>query len=428
MAFGGKNLTVYLTSDVSKFRKGLRTADKDARGFAGRMNKIGKGVAVGMAGAAAAGAVAAVKFAADGIEAAVADQSSQAQLALAMRNTTNATDEQVESMEEWIKTQQEMTGIADDELRPAMARFLRSTKNQARAQSLASTAMSISVATGKDYASVASALAKAEDGTTQSLKRLGLTIGPLAQNYAAMITLSRNLAKAETLAAGAREEYGAKSKEYAKALAAVQKVQDKIANVKGDGGTKWVKELNEQFSGAIAADAATYAGKIRRVRDAWGELQEAFGTGVIDNLGTGNETMGNFATTLYEAQPAAARIGELVGILATNMAETAKYIGPVVDGLKYIDDHTDNFLFSSLPDLVGGTVNMGKRAAAQLTGNDLAAYDTGYGRTPQSVRPGATGYPQYPTSYMPRSAADPVTWSRTLTALEAQARRRGGRS
>jgi hypothetical protein len=294
-------------------------------------------------------------------------------------------------MEEWIKTQQELTGISDEDLRPAMARFLRSTKDVARAQSLAETAMSISVATGKDYGSVASALAKAEDGTTQSLKRLGLTIGPLAQNYTDMIGASRELAKAEENAATVREESGPKSKEYAKALDKVKKAQEKIASIKGNGGTKWVKELNTQFEGAIAADAETYAGKIRRVGDAWGELQEAFGTGVLENLGEGNEGMSDFADTLYDAQPTAAAVGEAVGIMATNMASLAEYIGPVVDGLKKIDELSNNFLLSSFPDLVGGTINMGKRAAAQLTGNDLAAYETGYGRTPQSVRPGATG-------------------------------------
>jgi putative NIF3 family GTP cyclohydrolase 1 type 2 len=426
----GKNLTVYLTSDVSKFRKGLSRAEQDAKGFGGRMGRVGRKAGLALAGGLAVGAAAAAKFAVEGVQAAVADQSSQAQLALALRNTTKATDEQVAAMEEWIKTHQEATGISDEELRPAMARFLRSTKDVTRAQSLAETAMSISVATGKDYASVASALAKAEDGTTQSLKRLGLTIGPLAQNYAAMIGASRELTKAETIAASVREEYGAKSKEYAKALEKVKKAQDKIANIKGDGGTKWVKELNEQFDGAIAADAKTYAGGVRRVRDAWGELQEAFGTGVLDNLGDGNEKMGDFADTLYDAQPTAASVGEAVGIMATNMASLAEYIGPVVDGLKKIDELSNNFLLSSFPDLVGGTINMGKRAAAQLTGNDLAAYETGYGRTPQSVRPGATGSTSV-NLYNPADdlgSVNPNRYARRAQNADARAAARGAAS
>jgi putative NIF3 family GTP cyclohydrolase 1 type 2 len=369
----GKNLTVYLTSDVSKFRNGLSKAERDARGFGSRMGGIGKKAGLALAGGLAVGAAAAATFAVEGIQAAISDQSSQAQLKLAMKNTTKATDEQVASMEEWIKTQQELTGISDEDLRPAMARFLRSTKDVARAQSLAETAMSISVATGKDYVSVASALAKAEDGTTQSLKRLGLTIGPLAQNYTDMIGASRELAKAEENAATVREESGPKSKEYAKALEKVKKAQEKIASIKGNGGTKWVKELNTQFDGAITADAKTYAGGVRRVSDAWGELQEAFGTGVLDNLGDGNEKMGDFAATLYEAQDDAEAMGKFVGDIATGLADTAKYIGPVVDKFNEWNNMGDGVLTNGqISNFFDKIVPGVKVLAGMVTGNQQA--------------------------------------------------------
>jgi putative NIF3 family GTP cyclohydrolase 1 type 2 len=439
----GKNLTVYLTSDVSRFRNGLRTAEKDAKGFSGRVGKVGKAAGLALAGGLAAGAAGAVAFAVDGIKDAVSDQSSQTQLKTALKNTTKATDEQVASVEEWIKKQQELTGISDDELRPAMGRFLRSTKDIKRAQALASTAMAISVATGKDYGSVASALAKAQDGSTQSLKRLGLTIGPLASNYADMIKATRDLSKAEDFAKQVRKDYGKDSKEYASALDKVHKAQKRIADIKGSGGTKWVKELNEQFDGAIAADAGTYAGKIRRVGDAWGELQEAFGTGVLDNLGTGNEGLGTMATTLYDLQPQAEKVGKFVGDIATGLASSAKYIGPVVDGFNRLNDMGDGVLTNgTLQTFFEKTVPAMQFIAGKLTGNDSAANTAAFvaaggtvdSRTPSGVPltgpkngwgvgDGATG-----SSDRPWTTYDPTRVIRRTQDADARARARAAKS
>lgn len=368
----GKNLTVYLTSDVSKFRRGLRTAESDAKGFGGRMRRIGKGVAVGLAGAAAVGVAAAVNAAQEGIQSAIEDESSQKKLERQAKNSAKATDEQVAALEDYVKIAQERTGLDDSAIRGSLARFLRSTKDITDAQKLNDAAMSTSLGTAKELGPVADAVAKAYDGNAGALKRIGINIP-----------------------AG-----------------------DKVA---------LLDALNSQFAGAIADDAGTYAGKIRRVGTAWSEVGESFGKGVLDNLGSGNDKLGTFDDTLYDLQPKAEKIGAAVGILATNLASVAGWLGPVIEGLERVDELSDNFLLSSLPDLVGSTVNMGKRAAAQLTGNAAAAYDTGYGRTPQTVRPGSTGSTSV-NLYDPRDdlyTADPTRSRSNVQVRDGRSNARG---
>ena len=68
------------------------------------------------------------------------------------------------------------TGVTDDELRPALSRLVRSTKDTEEAQKLLSLALDISSATGKPLEAIANSLGKAYDGNTNALGKLGLGI------------------------------------------------------------------------------------------------------------------------------------------------------------------------------------------------------------------------------------------------------------
>jgi hypothetical protein len=383
----GKNLTVYLTSDVSKFRRGLSKAESDAKGFGGRMGRIGKAAGTALAGGLAAGAIAAVAVATEGIKSAVADEQSQSRLANALKNTTKATKAQVDAMEDYITAAQKRTGLDDGDLRTGLGRLVRSTKNGTRAQQINETAMSIALGTGLDYVSVVKALAKANDGQTGALKKLGITLPETAQNYADLAKANKDLAKYQGLASAALDDYGPKSSEYADALKKVNKQLDKVKAIKG-GGTKWLADLNSQFEGSITADAKTYAGGVRRVSTAWDELTEAFGSGVLDNLGDGNEAMGDFATTLYESQDDAEALGKFVADTATAMANLAQFIGPVVDKLNELNDMGDGVLTNGL--LVSAFEKL-SIASALISGNDQAlaeALNGVQGISATSVTPG----------------------------------------
>ncbi|MFZ9726837.1 MAG: hypothetical protein ACO3DI_06560, partial [Ilumatobacteraceae bacterium] len=102
------------------------------------------------------------------------DEKAANALASSIRASTKATDEQIASVEQWIDTVQRATGVADDDLRPAYARLIRSTGSFEKAQRLLRIALDVSAASSKPLATVVEALGKAYDGNNVSLARLGL--------------------------------------------------------------------------------------------------------------------------------------------------------------------------------------------------------------------------------------------------------------
>lgn len=168
---GSSMLFSLLGKDVSasKTVKGLRTelgkASKDGEKFG---KKFGASLKVGAAAAGTAIAALAVSS----VKANAEDEQGQAVLAKALKNSTGARDSDIASVEEWISKTTLASGVADDDLRPALASLARATGNTSEAQGLLSTAMDVSAATGKPLQSVAIALAKAHDGNTAALSRL----------------------------------------------------------------------------------------------------------------------------------------------------------------------------------------------------------------------------------------------------------------
>ena len=129
-----RTMKLNLLADVADFGRGLAKADNDVKGFSGNLKKYGK-IAAGafLAAGAAAGAYA-IKLGIDGVKAAVQDEASQKQLAEALKNTTNATDAQIKSTEDYITKQQLAFGVADTKLRPALANLARATGDVGKAQ------------------------------------------------------------------------------------------------------------------------------------------------------------------------------------------------------------------------------------------------------------------------------------------------------
>lgn len=184
---------------------------------------------IAIAGAAAFGAVGAAALTA--VKAAAQDQESQKKLADQLRRTTDATNEQIASAEEYISTLMMATGVADDQLRPALANLVRSTQDVGFAQQQLGLALDISTATGKDLESVSLALGKAFTGNISALTRLGI---PLDQS----VVKSKNLAEI-------------------------------------------IKTLNTQFGGAASAAANTFSGRLRILQTSIGEAVEGIGYALL---------------------------------------------------------------------------------------------------------------------------------------------------
>ncbi len=170
MASDSRALTLKLLADTADFQKKLANGSKDIDSIGERAAEFGKKAAVAFAAAGAAiGA-----FAISAVKAAAEDETAQRRLAETITATTGATAKQIEGVEQYIKQTSIAIGVADDGLRPAFTRLVRSTQDVEEAQKLLNLALDLSAATGKPLETISNALGRAYDGNTTALGKLGL--------------------------------------------------------------------------------------------------------------------------------------------------------------------------------------------------------------------------------------------------------------
>jgi hypothetical protein len=155
-------------------------------------------------------------------------------LAAALRTATGATEGQIKATEDFILQTSLATGVADDQLRPAMQRLAVSTKDTEEAQRLLGLALDISKGRGLDLEQVANALGRAQDGNTASLGRLGL-----------------GLSKTEL------------------ATLSFTEIQTKLSDL---------------YGGAAATNAETFQGKIDRLKVGFDEAKESLGVALLPEV------------------------------------------------------------------------------------------------------------------------------------------------
>jgi hypothetical protein len=224
---GNRTLKLSILADVDDLNKKLKAANGDVEKSATGMEKFGKVAAAAFAAAAAAAATYAIKIGVDGVKAAIADEQSQLRLAESLEKATGATKAQIAATETSIDKMARATGVADDQLRPALARLALSTNSTSKAQELLALALDISTQTGKPLEGVANALGKAYDGNTAALGKLGV-----------------GLSSAELRAMSFTD------------------VQQKLTNL---------------FGGAAQANAQTFQGRMDRLKVAFDEGVETIG-------------------------------------------------------------------------------------------------------------------------------------------------------
>jgi hypothetical protein len=234
-------MAIYLPIVTSFNDRGLKQAEKGFKDlktngeraqYALKKAAIPAGIALAGLGAAA---TAAGGFLFSAAKAAMEDAKSQRELAASIRSVTKASAPQIKAVEEYIDATQRSYGISDDKLRPSLARIVRSTKDVSKAQSVLTTALRVSTATGKPLETVANALSKAYDGQNTAIGKLGLGFD-----------------KAEL-----------------KALS-FEQVQEK---------------LDKRFAGAATDAANSFEGKVARLKITFDELKESAGNKILPILG-----------------------------------------------------------------------------------------------------------------------------------------------
>ena len=271
MATGTRALTLKLIADIDDFNKNLNKGSTEVEGFGGKIEKFGKVAAAAFAAAAAAAVAYAGKLAIDGVKAAIEDEAAQVRLAGALERATGATRDQIAAVEQQITKTALATGVADDQLRPALARLAVSTGDTAKAQDLLNLSLDIAAGSGQDLLTVNQDLAGAVVGNTKGLRKynLGLTQTELK-------TLDFN--KAVTL-------------------------------------------LTKTFAGAGAAELETYSGKMRVLREAADNAQEIIGKGLVDALSKlgDDDSVNNLAKSMEDVAEYTADVIRGLGVLAAKL-------------------------------------------------------------------------------------------------------------
>lgn len=170
---GPGNILIKVGAEAGQAIRELSTVDKALGDTMSTSEKMGAGLqkaalpAAAALTALAAGGIAAAKAAAE-------DASARAKMIGNLERATHATEAQAAATDDWIEKLTLATGVADDQLRPALSRLARSTGDVHEAQTALGVALDVSAATGKDLGAVANAIGKAYDGSTTSLARLGV--------------------------------------------------------------------------------------------------------------------------------------------------------------------------------------------------------------------------------------------------------------
>jgi hypothetical protein len=179
--------------------KGSKAAAKDIMKLGKKFDAFGKKAAKSFALAGAAAIAFSGKILKDAIQGAMEDEKAQTGLALALRNTTDATEDAIAANVKFLDSLELQVAIDNDKLIPALQQLAQATGNLTDAQNLLKLSTDVSVASGKDLNVVSSAITKAVNGQFGALNKLGL---PLDQNAIKAKDLGKLLKQLAEISAG----------------------------------------------------------------------------------------------------------------------------------------------------------------------------------------------------------------------------------
>lgn len=309
---GNRTLKLSILADVDDLKKKLGQGEQEVKGFGDKLGEFGKKAAAAFAVAAAAAAAYAGKLLVDGVKAAIEDEKAQAKLATTLENTTGATREQIKAVEDQILQMSLATGVADDQLRPSFEKLVRATNDVEKAQKLQTLALDIAAGSGKSLDQVSQSLARAYDGNTSALSRLGIGLS--------------------------------------------------AAELKSMSFDDVTAQLAETFGGQASVQAETFSGKVARLQVAFDEAKESVGARLLPIL---TNLLDQFNNNLAPAVDSIRKKFEpLTKAIEDNKDEFIviwnflnKYIVPILTGALKAGVSGIITTFTTLVNIIGKAVN-----------------------------------------------------------------------
>ena len=260
---GPGNILIKIGAEAGQALSELSKTNKALGDTMTTSEKMGAGLK--KAALPAAAALTAIGFAAvDATKAAMEDAAAQEHLSGVLERTAGATQKQIAATEDWISGISRATGVADDQLRPALEKIVTATGDVTKGQEYLQAALDISAASGKDLDTVSVAIAKGYTGQTAALSKLVPGLSEAAKS----------------------------SKDFGVIMA----------------------ELGDKTGGAMADSAETAAGKMKILSNQTAELQESLGMALIPAVEMILPLLSKFADFAAENTTA---IKILIGVVAT---------------------------------------------------------------------------------------------------------------
>lgn len=253
------------------------------------------------------GAAALVSFSKKAVKAFADDQAAAKRLEVQLKNTGFAFA--TPYVEGYIANLQKLTGVLDDDLRPAFQSLLTATQSITLSQNALNVALDTSAATGISLDQVTTAIVRGYNGQTKSLKTLG-------------VALSKNALKTGNM---------------------------ELA----------LKELQKAYSGQSAARLTTFAGKVDLLRVSAADATEIIGKGLVDAL------------TALGKDKSIENAADSMNDFAVAIADTVKGLGLLVGEVKKFAETDIGKLLAGLAFLVFGSKKLLIGGALALIANDI---------------------------------------------------------
>jgi len=248
-----------------------------------------------------------VAFSKKAVKAFADDQAAAKRLEVQLKNTGLAFA--TPYVEGYIARLQNLTGVLDDNLRPAFQSLLTATQSITLSQEALNVALDTSAAIGMSLEQVTNTLVRGYNGQTKGLKNLG-------------VALSKNALKTGNM---------------------------ELA----------LKELQKAYSGQAAARLTTYAGKIDLLKVAAADATEIIGKGLVDAL------------TKLGKDDSIQNAADSMNSFALAIADTVRGLGLLVGEVKKFAATDIGKLLSGLAFLVLGSKKLLIGGALALIANDI---------------------------------------------------------
>ena len=327
MAGDSRTLKLAILGEVKDLSASLTKGSNEVSSFGDKITKFGKVAGAAFVAAGVAATAYAGKLAIDGVKSAIADAAAQEKLALTLKNVTGATEAQIAATEDYITKTSLAFGVTDEDLRPSLERLSRATGDLRKAQELQTVAIDVAAGSGKSLEAVTNAMAKAAEGNTASLAKLGIGL-----SSAELKTMS------------------------------MEQITAKLADT---------------FENQASVKADTFAGKMTRLQIAFDEGKETVGAFILDAITPMVETIVN------QVIPA---ISDFTSNLGEKLQPAIKVIQPIINGLRNAFNSVKNSLADNneqlqpFYDFMVAIFNFAKDYLAPFLGKVLGAAFTALGK------------------------------------------------